>query len=93
MAYKKVCALDLNYGQSEYRLQRYRKANPDVFMSSPVPRPGRQLVSVNDIMCTWDDSLHRYEWMQPFRPIGHVAHAYLIFDITPEQLKSHSRKE
>ena len=87
MAYKKVCLLDLNYGQANFFLQRYLKANPDVSMATSTPRPGRQLVSASNLMGVWDRDAHLYDWLKPFQPIGHVAHYYLIYEITAEQIK------
>ncbi|MBN9380296.1 MAG: glycosyltransferase family 39 protein [Chitinophagaceae bacterium] len=84
MAYNIVGADNLNYGQGVYFLQDYLAAHPDVTMAAPTPRPGRQAIAINDFLDIWNE--HRYDWLKPFKPVGHIAHYYLIFDITPDEI-------
>lgn len=85
--------MDLNYGQALFSLQRYLKTDPSAFMASTIPRPGRQLVAADDLIGVWDDQRNNYEWLRSFQPIGHVAHCYLIYEITADQIKDHHRKD
>lgn len=84
MAYRIIGAENLNMGQGAYFLRDYLAAHPDVTMATPVPRPGRQAIAISDFLDIWNE--HRYDWLKPFKPVGHIAHYYLIFDITPDEI-------
>jgi len=84
MAYRTIGAENLNMGQGDYFLRDYLATHPDVTMATSTPRPGRQVIAIHDLLDIWNE--HRYEWLQPFRPVGHIAHYYLIFDIAPDEI-------
>ena len=84
LAYRTVGAENLNMGQGGYFLQDYLAAHPDVTMATPTPHAGRQAIAIHDLLDIW--STHRYDWLKPFTPVGHIAHYYLIFDITPDEI-------
>lgn len=85
MAYRVVGAANLEFGQGLYFLEEYLRAHPGLQPVSPLPRSGLQYIEVNDLLDVWNQ--HRYDWIQSFRPVGHIAHVYLIFDIKTNQLK------
>lgn len=84
MAYKTVGASNLNFKQGKYFLKDYLAAHPEVTMATSTPRPGLQAVAVQDFLDVWNE--HRFDWIRPFRPVGHIAHCYLIFDIKPDEI-------
>lgn len=84
MAYQTIGAENLNMGQGAYFLRDYLTAHPDVTMATPTPHPGRQAVAISDFLDIWNK--HRFDWLKPFKPVGHIAHYYLIFDITPDEI-------
>ncbi len=79
MAYRKAGAAKLVCGQGLYFLEDYLRSHPDLKMVSPAPRPGRQVIAIDDFVDVWNEL--RYDWIKPFKPGGHIAHYYLIFDI------------
>lgn len=81
MAYLKVGGFNLVFGMAPHLLNAYLSSHPDVFMATPVPRPGRQVIFMNDFLDVWNR--HEFDWLKPFKPVGHIAHYYLIFDIKP----------
>ena len=87
MAYEKVGAANLNFNQGQYFLNDYFAAHPEVSMATSTPRPGLQVVAIHDFLDIWNE--HHFDWLKPFRPVGHIAHYYLIFDITPDEINKH----
>jgi hypothetical protein len=87
MAYRTIGAENLDMGQGTYFLRDYLAAHPDVTMATSTPRAGRQAVAISDLLDIWNE--HRFDWLKPFKPVGHIAHYYLIFDITPDEINKH----
>jgi len=85
MAWQKVGAANLDFGQGGLILKDYLRDHPGLVPASSEARPGRQYIDVSNFLDIWN--LHRYDWLKPFRPVGHIAHYYLIFDISADQLK------
>jgi hypothetical protein len=89
MAYRKVGAANLVFGQGLYFLGDYLRSHPGLTVAASMPRSGRQVISIDDFLDVWNE--HHYDWISSFRPVGHIAHCYLIFDISPQDLANARR--
>ena len=85
-AYRILVDSNLDWGQSRRYVRRYLRQHPDVYLDPPAPAPGTLLVSANHY--TGLQHHERYRWLREnFEPVGHVGYAYLLFRITPEELR------
>ena len=80
-AYRILVDSNIAWDQNRWYLRRYLRRHPDASLNPEDPRAGRVVVSVD-----------RYVWGPPwvrenFEPVGHIAHAHLIFQVTPEALR------
>jgi hypothetical protein len=67
---------------SRWQVKRYRVQHMDEFMHPDFPDSGKILVSVNNLVGI--QYPERYRWLrESYKPIGDIAHSYLMFDITP----------
>lgn len=78
-AYKIMADSNLDYRQSYFFAKQYLSQHPDVRWAPPTRGEGRFIISINDFLDL--DNHHSYDWLQPYQPIGQVAHSYLLFDI------------
>lgn len=84
--YKVLVDSNLDWGQSERAMRRYLARHPDVYSDVHGPQPGRLLVAAN--LYTGYIQHERFRWLREnFEPVGHVAYAYLLFEVTPEALR------
>lgn len=76
---------DVDYGQSYFLTQDYLKKHPDVRMADTLPAAGKQILPIRKYL----DLEHtgKYRWLKSFKPVGQVAHSYLLFDINKEDIK------
>ena len=77
---------NIDWGQAEWYLRRWRRTHPEAVVNPERPVAGRVVVGVN--LLTGVFLPERYRWLREnFSPTGHVAHAYLIYDVAPEELE------
>ena len=74
-------ARDQGFAQS---LNETRKWN-DVKLADSIPRPGKFVLGVNYYLDIYDNN--KLGWLKHFRPIGHIDHCYLLFEVKEEALK------
>lgn len=78
-AWQYVGASNLNIGQSRYILSDYLRQNPDVKLAPEEAKPGRFVLSIDRYLDTWNTG--KYGWLRKEKPVDHVGHAYLLFEI------------
>jgi hypothetical protein len=85
-AYKILADSNLDWGQSERYLHRWRKAHPEAIYQPDRPMPGTLIVPVNWLVGVFAPERNR--WLREnFEPDEHIAHAYLVYRITPQDLE------
>jgi tetratricopeptide (TPR) repeat protein len=85
-AYRKLADSNLDWGQADGALERYRAQHPEVIANPMGPVPGRIVVAAN--LFTGVLLPERMAWLRDhYAPIGHVAYANLIFDVTERSLR------
>ena len=84
MAFKYVGAANLEFKQGGFFLQQYLREHPRVKLVPSKPQTGSFVMSVADYLDIWNR--HQYDWIERFKPIGHVAYTYLVFEITEKDL-------
>ncbi len=84
--YRVMADSNVDYGQSYFRYQKFRQENPEYKLPGSTPGAGKFIVGVDDYLDTGDK--HKFDWLSKnFKPAGHFDHCYLLFDISPEDLK------
>jgi hypothetical protein len=77
-AYRFVGSQNLDFLQGGYFLNQYLSIHKDVKLAPRKNQPGIYVIAIHDYMDTWNR--HQYDWIKCYRPVGHVAHDYLIID-------------
>lgn len=84
MAYRVMADSNLDYKQSEGRLQQWLDAKKGVY-APETPQAGTFIISVNDL--TGVVETKNYKWLfDNFKPTAHLAFCYLIFEISEQDL-------
>ncbi len=84
--YRIMADSNVDYGQSYFRYQKFRQRNPEYKLPGRTPGAGKFIVGVDDYLDTGDK--HKFDWLgNNFKPTGHFDHCYLLFDISPGDLK------
>jgi len=87
-AHRLLADSNLDFGQAEGQLARYLEQHPEVIVEPADPQPGTILVSVNRLTGVREGP-ERYAWLREnFEPVGHMAYAYLIYEVSPEELRA-----
>jgi hypothetical protein len=87
-AHRRLADSNLDFGQAEGYLIRYVEQHPEGIVEPAGPQPGTLLVSVNHLTGVLGGP-ERYAWLREnFEPVGHMAYAYLIYEISPEELRA-----
>lgn len=83
-AYKILADSNLDWGHNVYYLKEYVKRHPDSRPAPSEPRPGRLIVTANDLVGI--NNPDEYRWLREnFEPDDHIAYSYLVYDITPTE--------
>jgi hypothetical protein len=87
LAYRKLADSNLDWGQHRWYLARYRAAHPEAVVEPDHPQVGTILVGVNALTGVGGD-VERFRWLRDnFTPIDHIAHAVLVYRVTPAALQ------
>ena len=66
----------------QWRMKSYRERHMEEYLHPQFPDSGQIVVGVNNLVGIGHP--HRYKWLREnYRPVGHIAYAYLIFEIAP----------
>lgn len=83
--YRVLSDSNIDWGQGGWYLRRYVKRHPDAIVNPETPTAGRVVVGVN--LLTGVFLPERYRWLREnFDPVGHVAHAYLVYRVASGDL-------
>ena len=88
-AYKYLSDSNIEWGQGENYLHDYRAAHPYAIYMPSRPRSGLIVVRA-DFLVGVSPKSHPdlYKWLREnFQPTGTIAYEYLVFDISPHELK------
>ena len=83
-AYKIMADSNIDYGQGWYTVENYLKTHPDIHLADTIAKQGKFLIRVNDYLDI--NGNHKYSWLSNFKPMGHVDHSFLLFNIKEEDL-------
>jgi 4-amino-4-deoxy-L-arabinose transferase-like glycosyltransferase len=65
-----------------WRMKAYRDKHMEEYLHPQFPDSGKIMVNVNSFVGI--DNPLRYQWLrEKYKPVGHVAYAYLLFDLSP----------
>ncbi len=84
-AYKYVGAANLDFMHGQLFFNDYLQQHAEVKWVPAKPEAGTFLITVEDYMDIWNR--HQFDWINQFKPVGHVAHCGLLIQVTPEDLK------
>ena len=86
-SYQYLVDSNLDWGQNQYYWTEYKKKHPDAILNPPKPISGRIVVTANELVGIFKPE--KYKWLRDnFRPVGHIAYSYLIFNVSEEKLKN-----
>lgn len=94
-AYKYLADSNLDWSQAKNEYRQYIRDHPGVIVnprnSPPAnpnkPRPGNYILRINDLVGITEDP-QRFAWLRNnFEPVETVAYAYLVYQVTPEQIE------
>ena len=78
-AFKVMADSNIDYGQGHIAASKFLETHPDVKVADTIAAQGKFILGVNDYLDLKGDG--KYGWLKNFKPIGHVNHCYLLFDI------------
>ena len=77
---------NLDWGQSDWYLQRYVASHPEAHVQPDSPVAGTVIVSVNTLVGVLGDPNH-YHWLRAhFEPVDTIAYSYLVYQIPTDAL-------
>lgn len=86
LAYQVLADSNLDWGQSLWYVEQYQKQHPEVLIEPEEPTAGKIVVGINSLVGITEKP-ERYEWLREhFLPVGTIAYANLIYEITPEEI-------
>ena len=90
MAYRILADSNLEWGQNSEYVSRYLKAHPEAKRNPGRPTSGRIVVGANRLVgIDSTRSENEYAWLRDnFEPSEHIAYGWLVFDVSPEELKN-----
>ena len=66
-----------------WHMKTYRERHWEEYEHPQFPDSGQIVVNVNNYVGIYHP--HRYWWLRDkYKPVGHIAYAYLIFEVSPE---------
>ncbi len=88
-AYRYLSDSNLDWRQGKYYLVDYMAAHPAAIYSPVKPTSGELIVRINDLTgVSTNISPDTYAWLRDnFQPAGTIAYAYLIYEISPQQIQ------
>ena len=76
---------NIDYGQGWFMMEKYLKNHPDVQLADTIAGKGKFAIGLNDYLDI--NGKHQYSWLSKFKPVAHIDHCFLLFNITDEDLK------
>ena len=85
-AYKVLADSNLDWGQSDWYLQRYVASHPQAHVQPDSSVAGTVIVSVNTLVGVLGGPNH-YHWLRAhFEPVDTIAYSYLVYQIPTDAL-------
>jgi len=96
MAYKYLADSNLDWGQDAFILKGYRAEHPGVHKAPETPvlltETTRYYLDVNQLVGVTRDP-ETYKWLRDnFEPVDMIAPSYLLFEITPKNMRDLCRR-
>ncbi|TDH17930.1 phospholipid carrier-dependent glycosyltransferase [Segetibacter sp. 3557_3] len=85
-AYAYVGAANLEFKQAKYFFNDYLEKHPGVKPAPLKPRQGTFLVTSDDYLDVWNRN--DYNWIQRYKPFGHVAFNGLLIKVSAHDLEA-----
>ena len=83
-AYKFLADSNIDWGENDWYLQKYLEKHPNAIVNPNTPTTGKIIVNVNQLTGVTIAPEH-YAWLRNhYKPVGHIAYSYLIFDVPLE---------
>jgi hypothetical protein len=87
MAYRIMGDSNLDSGQANYFLSDFLSKNPALQPAPLQPVAGKFYIGVNELLDLYDEG--KYAWLlDNFKPASHIAHSFLVFDVSKDQLQA-----
>jgi hypothetical protein len=84
LTYRLIADSNVDFGQADAAAVEWARAERAkgrvVYVRPEKPVTGTVLVKVNDLVGIANDPF-RYQWLRNRTPVGHVAYAYLVFEV------------
>jgi len=90
--YRIMADSNVDYGQSVFRYERFRKLHPELKVPGSTPEAGRFILSI-DVYVGVNDKYDTGWLNKNFKPSAHFDHCYLIFDISENELRQKGLKQ
>ena len=84
-AYRIIADTNIDYGQGAFEALDFLDKHKDVKYADTIPAAGKFIIGI-DYYLNLDGS-GKFLWLKNFKPVGHVNHCYLLFDVKKEDLK------
>jgi hypothetical protein len=85
-AYRILADSNLDWGQNDHLLERWRREHPAAHYEPERPVTGTVVARVNFFTGVLREDKLRWMRMLELEPVGHLAYSYLIFEVTTEDL-------
>jgi hypothetical protein len=79
LAYKKIADTNLCYGEGGKYLHAWMEKNKDAVYMPERPTKGKVVMEINEMLNLNIRTMHKYDWVRPLKPVGHIHSQYLIF--------------
>lgn len=84
LAYRLVADSNLDWGQNDDRVRELLQGDPGRALNPLHIVPGRNVIAAN--LLAGVAQPERFAWARAhLRPIDHIRHTHMVFDVTPEQ--------
>ena len=87
-AYRILADSNLDWGQADWYLERYKEAHPEIAVAPDQPTPGLIVVGANELLGILGDP-EDYSWLRDnFEPVDTIGYSYLVFDVSTEEIEA-----
>ncbi len=93
--YKHLIDSNLDWGQDDKLLTRYRAANPDLVVNpdGDTPAVGKIAINANSLQNILKMDNRRYAWARSFTPSDYVGYSWLVYDLELSDYESYVREK
>lgn len=86
MAYRILVDSNLDWGQNSYYLEEYKTMHPEAIINPEEPVSGIVIINANKLTGIMAGP-EKYAWLREnFKPDGHIAYSYLVFQLSDEDI-------